>query len=273
MRFRTAIFALLIASAGFADSLTLRSGEIVNGTYLGGTARSIKMAIGDSVQAFDVANVSVLQFGDSGGAAQSYSGPPDADAPQPMAQAAPPPPQPTPQLAQQDPGAYGMDIPAGTNFVVRMIDAVDSESNSVGQTFRASLDEPLYINGQAIAARGADVVIKLVDNKQSGKLTGTTQLALNLQSVRINGNMVDINTQSVTKTSSSRGERTAKMAGGGAALGAIIGAIAGGGKGAAIGAGAGAATGAGVEVATKGQKVHVPSETRLTFVLDTPIHI
>jgi uncharacterized protein YcfJ len=56
-------------------------------------------------------------------------------------------------------------------------------------------------------------------------------------------------------------------------LGAIIGGIAGGGKGAVIGAGAGGAAGAGVEEVTKGQRVKVPSETRLTFVLDTAIRI
>ena len=61
------------------------------------------------------------------------------------------------------------------------------------------------------------------------------------------------------------------MAGGTAAVGAIIGAIAGGGKGAAIGAGAGAAAGAGAQVVTKGQRVRIPSETRLTFVLDNAV--
>jgi outer membrane lipoprotein SlyB len=85
--------------------------------------------------------------------------------------------------------------------------------------------------------------------------------------------MVDLNTQSVSRASDSRGNRTAKVAGGTAAVGAIIGAIAGGGKGAAIGAGAGAAAGAGAEVVTKGQRVKIPSETRLTFVLDNAVRI
>jgi hypothetical protein len=41
-------------------------------------------------------------------------------------------------------------------------------------------------------------------------------------------------------------------------------------KGAAIGAGAGAAAGAGSQVILGGQRVRIPSETRLTFVLDNP---
>ena len=82
--------------------------------------------------------------------------------------------------------------------------------------------------------------------------------------------MVDLNTQSINKESGSQGEKTAKVAGGTAVVGAIIGAIAGGGKGAAIGAGAGAAAGAGSQVIMGGQRVRIPSETRLTFILDNP---
>ena len=161
-------------------------------------------------------------------------------------------------------------LPAGTNLVIRMIEGVDSETNRVGQTFRASMDQAVMVDGQTVIPRGADAVVKLVDSKDSGKLTGRADLTLSLQSVSINGHFVDINTQSINKESDSQGEKTAKVAGGTAAVGAIIGAIAGGGKGAAIGAGAGAAAGAGSQVIMGGQRVRVPSETRLTFVLDNP---
>jgi hypothetical protein len=164
-------------------------------------------------------------------------------------------------------------LPQGTNFVIRMIDSVDSERDRIGQSFRAALDQPVMIDGNEVIPRGADVTVKLVDSKQSGKLAGRAELALSLQSVSANGRMVDVNTQTVKEESSSRTARTAKVAGGAAAVGAIIGGIAGGGKGAAIGAGAGAATGVGVELATSGQRVRVPSETRLTFVLDTAVRM
>jgi hypothetical protein len=268
MRVCVALLALCLAGAGYADTLTLRNGQTINGTYLGGNARTIKMEVGDAIQTYDVSDVATLEFA-AGPAATSAPAP----APAPTPTAAPAPPPPPPSQDAQNTGAAGPVIPAGTKITVRMIDSVDSQTNSVGQTFRASLDEPVVVGDQVVIERGADVTLKLVDNKQSGKLTGTTQLALNLVSVNVNGRPVDFNTQSVTQTSSARGKRTAEMAGGGAALGAIIGAIAGGGKGAAIGAGAGAAAGTGAEIATKGQRVHVPSETRLTFVLDTPVSL
>jgi len=166
-----------------------------------------------------------------------------------------------------------VEIPSGTSIVIRMIDDVDSQRDRVGQTFKASIDEPVMVGAETIIPRGADVVMKLTDDKESGKLTGKTELTLDILSVRVNGRLVDIDTAEVTTSSGSRTGKTAKVVGGTAALGAIIGAIAGGGKGAAIGAGSGAAVGGGVQVLTKGQRVRIPSETRLTFTLQQPVRI
>ena len=256
--------ALAVAAIGWSDTVTLRNGRVIQGTYLGGTARQVRIDGGDQIQTLDVDDISRIEF----------------SAPAPAA-AAPPPPAPRQAILRPDPAgdsapppqAASVQLPAGTNIVVRMIDGVDSQVNRVGQTFAASLDEPVMFNGNTVIPRGADAVVKLADSKESGKLTGRTELTLDLVSVRVNGRMVDINTQTVSQESSSRGARTAKVAGGTAALGAIIGAIAGGGKGAAIGAGAGAAAGAGAEIVTKGQRVKIPSETRLTFVMDTPVNL
>ena len=257
--------ALAVAGLGWADTVTLRTGRVIQGTYLGGTARQVRIDAGDQIQTVDVGDIAKIEF----------SAPAQA--------AAPPPPVAAPrqQLLRPDPAGdtaaapppSSVELPAGTNIVVRMIDGVDSRQNRVGQTFAASLDEPVMLNGNVVIPRGADAVVKLADSKESGKLTGKTELTLDLVSVKVNGRVVDINTQTVSRESSSRGARTAKVAGGTAAVGAIIGAIAGGGKGAAIGAGAGAAAGAGAEVVTKGQEVKIPSETRLTFVMDTAVRI
>jgi hypothetical protein len=152
-----------------------------------------------------------------------------------------------------------------------MIDAVDSQTAKEGDVFKASMDQPIVIGGQTIVPRGADAQVKLVQAHESGKFAGKTELTLSLWSVTMNGKAVEIDTQNITKASSSRGAQTAKVAGGAAAAGAVIGAVAGGGKGAAVGAGAGAAGGAAVEAATKGQRVKVASETLLTFVLDKPV--
>jgi len=266
-------FSLL--TTGIADTLTLKDGRTINGTYLGGTSRQVRMEVDNSIQTFEIDRISGIQFG-AGTAA------PLARADDPAVRPADPPrPQSRergnvfrPDTSSESTAARSsMELPAGTVLTVRMIDPVDSEVSRVGETFRASIDEPVVVGGQQVIPRGADVVVKLVDDKQSGKISGKTELTLDLVSVFVNGKIVDVNTQSVTRESSSRTGRSEKVIGGTAALGAIIGALAGGGKGAAIGAASGAGVGTAAQVATKGQRVHIPSETRLTFTLEYPVRI
>src|SRR5262245_33979265 len=277
MRLIFAGIALMAASLGFADTITMKDGNVIRGTYLGGNSRQVRVEVGDDVKTLDITDITRIEFGGMKAAAPAATPPP------------PPPPEPAPARRESNilrpddnppPAAPGpaqmagnVTLPQGTNLVIRMIDGVDSETARVGQSFNASLDQPVMLNGDTVIPRGADVTVKLVDAKESGKITGRAELALSLQSIRVNGRMVDVNTQTVSQESGSQGARTAKGAGGTAAVGAIIGAIAGGGKGAAIGAGAGAAAGAGSGIILGGQKVRIPSETRLTFVLDNPVRL
>jgi hypothetical protein len=263
-----AVLTLGLLTSGFADTLTLKDGRTINGTYLGGSSRQVRMEVGDSIQTFEIDRIAGIQFG-SGTAAPA------------VRPADPPRPQPRERVnvfrpdtsSETTASRSGIELPAGTVLAVRMIDPVDSEVSRVGETFRASIDEPVVVGSEQVIPRGADVVVKLVDDKQSGKISGKTELTLDLVSVFVNGRIVDVNTQAVTRESSSRTGRSEKVIGGTAALGAIIGAIAGGGKGAAIGAASGAGVGTAAQVATKGQRVHIPSETRLTFTLEYPVRI
>lgn len=273
MRLLQAGLVFALAAGCYADTITLRSGRVINGTYLGGSARQVRVEVGDNIETLPVSDIVRIEF--TGSAPASSAAASSAPVAQPVmrrSESVARRVDPAPAVQPAEPAA-SVDLPAGTNMVVRMIDGVDSETNSVGQTFAASLDEAVTVNGETVIPRGADVVVKLVDEKESGKFTGRSELTLSLTSVKVNGRMVPINTQSISRESSSRGERTAKVAGGTAAVGAIIGAIAGGGKGAAVGAAAGGAAGAGAQAVTKGQRVKIPSETRLTFVLDNPVRI
>jgi hypothetical protein len=264
----------------YGDTITLRDGRAVSGSFLGGDARHIRMVIGDHVQVFSIADVAMIQFGNAQTSVQTP--------PAPSEQPPPPPPPPDQQqgaLVQRPPESEtppaapdsppppaGWELPAGTEVVVSMIDPVDSQTDSLGQTYRASLAEPLVgPDGNVLVPRGSDVVVKLVADQQSGKIEGKTILTLDLQSITIDGQPVPVSTGAVSQASESRTGKSGKIIGGTAALGAIIGAIAGGGKGAAIGAVSGGAAGTAVQLATKGEHVKVPSETRLTFTLQHPL--
>ena len=54
MRLIYAGIALTIATLGFADTITLKSGNVINGTYLGGTARQVRVRSGDRIRTLDV---------------------------------------------------------------------------------------------------------------------------------------------------------------------------------------------------------------------------
>ncbi len=275
MTSRILLYGALLASFALADTLTLRDGRTIQGTFLDGTSRQIRMAVDDKVESFDINEVAGLKFGSS----RSNTLPPAAVQEEKPRTAEPPPaPAPPPPAQRVESPAPGIqratvEIPSGTSIVIRMIDDVDSQRDRVGQTFKAGIDEPVMVGAETVIPRGADVVMKLTDDKESGKLTGRTELTMDILSVRVNGKLVDIDTAEVTTSSGSRTGKTAKVVGGTAALGAIIGAIAGGGRGAAVGAASGAAVGGGVQVLTKGQRVKIPSETRLTFTLQQPVRI
>src|SRR6516225_6082964 len=109
MRFAYAFMTLALAGASFGDTLVLRNGQVVNGTYLGGSAREIKMQVNDQIQSFDTGQVITLSF--SGG----------QEAPPPQEAQQQPPQQ---QYAQAPPPAGGVELAAGTPITVRLIDGI-----------------------------------------------------------------------------------------------------------------------------------------------------
>ena len=164
-------------------------------------------------------------------------------------------------------------IPSGTTLAVRLVDTIDSETSQPGQTFRATLDSPLAVEGDVAIPAGYDVQGHIIDVKSAGKFAGQSVLALQLDRISVSGKYYNIQTDQYRRQGSSRGKNTAAKVGTGAGIGAIIGAIAGGGKGAAIGAAAGGGLGGGVQAATKGQQIKLPSETVLNFTLQAPLTV
>jgi len=182
----------------------------------------------------------------------------------PAAPAPPPPPPPQPVT---------VTIPDGTVVSVRTIDSIDSSENSVGQTFRASLDAPIVVGDSVVVPRGLNVNLRLVEASSAGKFKGRSELTVSLDSFTYQGKTYRVTSSDVQEKGASRGKRSAEVIGGGAVLGAIIGGIAGGGKGAAIGAAAGGGAGTAVQALTHGEKVKIPSETKLDFTLRDPVTV
>jgi hypothetical protein len=178
---------------------------------------------------------------------------------------APPPPP------MERPRPRAVTIPVGTDLAVRMIDSISSKTNQAGQTFRASLDAPVTVNGETVIPVGAPVSILLDHAKGAGRIKGSSELEVRAVSIEHHGRTYNIETNVHEEEGKGRGKQTAVRTGVGAAAGTIIGAIAGGGKGAGIGALAGGGAGAGFQLFTHGQQVSIPSETQLNFRLTAPV--
>jgi len=179
----------------------------------------------------------------------------------PPAPAAPPPPR-------------TVTIAAGTLLSVRLAETLDSGKLKAGDTFTATLDKPLIVDGFIIADRGARVEGRVLEAEQAGRLRGVSSLSIHLTRLHTSdGQVVQIPTDPFRKQGETSRGADAKKVGIGAGIGAAIGAIAGGGKGAAIGAGIGGAAGAGTVAATRGREVVLPVETRLDFRVSGPVTI
>jgi hypothetical protein len=185
-------------------------------------------------------------------------------APLPLQNVSLPAPAPVPTVEARIP--HVVTLAAGMNLAVRIGETISSSRNQPGDSFLATLTQPLVIDGFIIAERGARVEGRVVEAAPAGRGRGASHLAVSV--VRLataDGQNIRIRTEAYTKDGSSPAGMDAAKVGGGAAIGAVIGAVAGGGKGAAIGAGAGGAAGAGDVLLTHGKPVEIPVETRISF--------
>lgn len=152
-------------------------------------------------------------------------------------------------------------VPVGTNLKVRLEDTLSSKDSRVGDTFTATVLDPVRFNEATVRGHISSI-------QKSGKIKGRTSMNLAFDSVelrdgrkgtlhgyvtRVYGNDAGRADEEGGVESGSRTNQTIKRAGVGAAAGAIIGAIAGGGKGAGIGLLIGGAGGAG-SLAIQGSK-------------------
>lgn len=278
------LVAVTLTATAVADTLELKTGQIVQGKFIGGSSMNIRFQVNGQEQVFatkDVLNIGFSDIGDASNAApqpQVATAAPavpaaPAAASAPPAPAAPPAPSvaATPVAPQSMPAAQAITIPAGTSVLVRMIDGVDSSQNRIGDMFHASLESALVVGDTVVAPKGADAYGKLTQAKEAGKISGGAQLTLELTGIRIGGNIVPVDSTDYDVAGKGRGTQSAERIGGGAVLGTIIGAVAGGGKGAAIGAVAGAGAGTAVQVVTHGDQVRIPSETLLEFKLQQDV--
>jgi hypothetical protein len=99
---------------------------------------------------------------------------PPAD-PAPVAASAPLPP-PEPQK---------VTIPSGVPLAVRLVDAIDSATAQTGDTFHATLEQPVAVDGDLVIPAHYDVDGHVVNAQASGKFAGRALLELQLDRIKV----------------------------------------------------------------------------------------
>ena len=249
---------LLVIGAGVplsADKVKLKSGKVVEGLYMGGDSKAVRVLLASG-------QVSEIPLTEAVGVEFSPRKPP-TPAPAPAAAPAAAPKPAAPKMAT---------VPAGTGVNVRLTEGIDVDSSRAGMTFKAVVDDPVIVDGSTLIPRGASAILEAIHVEQSGKMKGSDKVTLKLNAIGFGGFVYPVSSSYNQSKGKGEGKRTGRKVGGGAGLGAIVGGIAGGGEGAAIGAVVGGVTGA--AVASQGEEhLQLPAETRLNFQLSAAVSV
>jgi hypothetical protein len=149
--FTIIILMAITISPASADTLVLKSGERVTGSFEGGTAHVVKFRTSDGgVKEYDVVSIQQIQFSSE----QTTAALPTTSA------------------------NTAHTFPAGSKITIRMIDSISGEKQTAGSLFVARLEEPMMVGVVEVIPKGADVW---------GRVTGSDPMRLELTQIFVNG--------------------------------------------------------------------------------------
>jgi hypothetical protein len=164
-------------------------------------------------------------------------------------------------------------VPGGSMLRVRINRGLDSNHIQPGTRFDGTVLTDVVAGGAVAIPRGATVQGTVVDAKKAGVFKGQGELALELNSVTLGGNVYPVQTQVWQREGRDKTAGTVNSALGLGVLGAIVGGVTGGGEGAAIGAGVGGAAGVAGSAASPRGQIIVPPESVLSFTTAQPVSV
>src|ERR1700722_5527077 len=177
-------------------------------------------------------------------------------------------------------------VPAGTALMVRLDTTLATFSNRPGDPFRASLSQPVVLNGQTLLPAGAIIEGRVTKVTEPRRISGKPTIGILPEAVILptgeryflDATLTDTNIPGTDVSSegqfkgSAHDRRDQLEVGGGTAGGMLVGGLIGGGPGVLIG-GAVGATSTTVHWLAKHRSATLPAVTQLTLELNRPLAI
>jgi hypothetical protein len=233
--FLSALLPLAIAGVVFADSLELADGTVLEGDFVGSSNGIIMFDTGEGIEAFPESEVVGVFF--SSGV----------------------------ETMQEAQNASVVTVPAGTRLVIRTTDTIDTRQHSAGHRFRGQLEGAIVVDGITAIPRGTFVHGRIAQARQSGRMAGSSELAIEFTDLMIDDVLVPISTSGLQAQGQNEAARTVGRTARAAAIGGLIDG--------SSGARTGARVGAGASILTSGSSINVPRGTILEVNLAAPVSI
>ena len=171
------------------------------------------------------------------------------------------------------PKTIAVTVPEATQLRVKIQDNLNSGANHEGDTFRATLLQPVIVGDRVVLPEGSSIegtVTGVVPAKKGMKESGGS-LTLSFDRIATPSGASAPMAASFSQQAKSTGKKAGTI-GGAAAGGALLGKVLGGStKDAAVGAVVGGAIGTGVAAGTKGSELKIAAGTEMTITLEKPI--
>jgi len=238
--------------AGSEVNVTRADGGVVHGNLVRADADAVVLTSRgeeETVARRDIADVRVVPAGAAGTARDDAALPPSAR-------------------------FRDVHVPAGTELSVALDTSVASDVSHSGDPIRATLRDPILIDGASAVPAGAIVSGVVSSAQPSGKVSGRASLSLTFDRLEVAGGDAPYAIEATfSRTAAATKGEDAKKIGVPAVGGAILGGIFGGKKGAVIGGAVGGGAGTAVVLSTSGDEVRVPRGTALTLHLDHAVSV
>jgi len=165
-------------------------------------------------------------------------------------------------------------VPAGTELTLALDTTLSSETSHVGDTFSATVVEPIVMENRDVIPAGSTIEGRVTDATPAKRGAGKATLALSFGALRLPSGYRTNIVGSFQEVSASKKGRNAAVIGGSAAGGALLGRILGKDtQGAVIGAIVGGGIGTAVLVGKEREQAVLPADTPFGIRLEQAIQI